>query len=153
MGFFDDFFKGAEASISTIGKSLEQGVQQVGKNIEKNVGGAISNLAYAVSTGNFNNFDQTLLQLGTMGLTGGLSAGLNPASLQYKETAIERATREAQEKVALEEINANATKEKERLAGLANMLSASASARALAPGMSQTLLGGGSSGGLLVTPR
>lgn len=141
MGFFDDFFKGAEASISTIGKSLEQGVQQVGKNIEKNVSSTFNDFAYAISTGDFSNLDQTLVS--------GMGLMLNPSSTQYKETPVQRATRQAQEKATLEQLAADKAKEDARLKGLADMLSASATARRLAPGISQTLVGGAGSGGLL----
>lgn len=143
--------KAAEYGVQQVGKTIESGVQQLGKNIEKNVGGVLTETAYALGTGDFNNFDQTLLKLGSMAATGGLSAGLNPQSMQYKETNIQRATREAQEQAALKEVESNLAKERERLAGLANLLTASASARRLAPGMSQTLLGSAPSTALITT--
>ena len=144
--------KEIEKGVSHLGKEAEKGVQQVGKNIEKNIGDTLTETAYAVGTGNFNNFDQTLLKFATGGATAGLSLALNPESMQYKETNIQRAAREAQEKAAAQEMEANAAKERERLKGLADMLTASANARRLAPGMSQTLLGSGSTN-LLVTNK
>lgn len=138
--------KEAEKAVSSAGKALESGVQQVGKNIEKSVSGVLQETAYALGTGNFNNFDQTLLNMGVVATTGGI---LGPQATQLKETNVQRATREAQEEAALQEMQANAAKEQERLAGLANMLTASAAARRLAPGMSQTLLGSAPSRQLL----
>ena len=118
-------------------------------NFAKNVGDVLTETAYAVRTGNYNNFDQTLLKLGSLTVGGGF---LPLEDMKLKESNIQRATREAQEAAALQEMEASAAKEKERLRGLADMLTSSANARRMAPGMSQTILGSATgSGGLLVT--
>lgn len=140
--------KAVESGVQQVGKAAEYGVQQVGKNIEKSVGGVLTETAYALGTGDFSNFDQTLLNMGVVGATGGI---FGPQATQLKETNIQRQTREAQEAAALAEMRATAAKERERLAGLADLLTASASARRLAPGMSQTLLGSAPSTALITT--
>lgn len=147
MGWFEDAWD------NTVGKNSYIGSGAATNDIKKAGQAAIDytidpykNLAVAVATGNYSNLDQSLVQA-MVGPVGSVS----PQALQYKETNIQRQTREAQEEAALAEMRASAEKERARLAGLADMLTASASARRLAPGMSQTLLGSTPSTALITT--
>ena len=58
--------KAAEYGVQQAGKAVESGVQQAGKNIEKSVGGVLTETAYVLGTGDFSNFDQTLLNMGVV---------------------------------------------------------------------------------------
>lgn len=152
MGFLEDAWDNTVGKNSWIGsgqasKDIEKSAQQLGQNIETNYQNLGSNLA-ALGSGNFNNFAQTML---TMGLS---MTGITDPSMVKSiagESAVVRAKREAQETLAAQEIEANLAKERERLSGLADLLTASASARRLAPGMSQTLLGSAPSTALITT--
>lgn len=119
----------------------------LGKTIEKNTANLMNEWSYAISTGDYNNFDQTL------------QSTFNPAYAfiedggKYKESNVQRKEREEIAKAENAALEQKKAKEDERLRGLADLLSASAQSRRLAPGMSQTLLGGGSNPGLLVTGK
>ena len=130
----------------TVGKNSYIGGGQAGKDIEavgqKYIDAIVDpykNLAYAVSSGNYNNLDKSLLDIATAGATGGLIPGL-PG---FKETGIERATREAVEQAKSNAEAAAAEKERLRLQGIADFMTASVNARRLRPGSAQT------TGGLL----
>lgn len=149
MGWFDNPFEELQKEVDKIGKSIEKGVQDLGKNIETNYQNAFTNLGM-LAAGKWDNLGQTLLNTG-LSLTG----VTNPDTVYSLsgETNVQRAKREATEKAAMDELEANAAKERERLSGLANMLSSSAAARRMAPGMSQTLLGSGTTSNPLITVK
>ena len=141
----------------TVGKNSYIGGGQAGKDIEaagqKYIDAMVDpykNLAYAVSTGNYNNLDKSLMDIAIQGATGGLVPGM-PG---YKETGIERATREAGEQARANAEAAAAEKERLRLQGIADFMTATVNARRLRPGSAQTtggLLSASSSGTLLST--
>lgn len=138
----------------TSGKSLQRVggmVQGAGKNIERNVGGTLSNLAYAVSTGNYNNLGRTLAPLGFGGL-------INPEdyNTMFGETAIQRAEREATAKAAEEKRMADLAAEQERQNKIKTAIDETIMTGLRRPGRAQTsgtLLTSGSAGGTLLTSR
>ena len=87
-------------------------------------------------------------------IVAGATGGLIPGLPGYKETGIERATREAGEQAKANAEAAAAEKERLRLQGIADFMTASVNARRLRPGSAQTtggLLSASSSGTLLST--
>lgn len=121
-------------------KDIQKGVEGLAKNVERNVSSTFNELGYAISTGNFNNLDQTLARLAVAGATGGYSLGANPDELKYKETNIERAGRDAENKAASDQAAMTQQEEAARLKTLADILSSSSARRRLMPGSS--VLGG-----------
>lgn len=133
-------------------EEIKKGVGQIATNVEQNIAGQLKEYAYALGTGDFSNLDQTILRTALFSMSP-QALMLNPDTVKYKETNIQRGTREAQEKAAIAEMQASAAKEQERLKGFADFFSAAAQNRRTSPGMSQTLLGSGTSDTLLTIKR
>jgi len=123
-------------------------VSGAAKNIERNGSSILQNTATAISTGNFNNFDRTLLDIGAAVFTGGASLMANPddvTNVTGKETGIERATKEAANALNDEARQAKAAEEQRTMDGIASVISGNVGARMRSPGRESTLLtvGGG----------
>lgn len=152
IGFSWDPIGDIDKGIKKGAEEIKKGVGQIATNVEQNIVGQLKEYGYALGTGDFSNLDQTIFRTALFTMSP-QALILNPDTAKYKETNIQRGTREAQEKAALAEMQASAAKEQERLKGFADFFSAAAQNRRTSPGMSQTLLGSGTSGTLLTIKR
>lgn len=138
IGFVDNAVNAASKAVSS-----------AAKNVEKSVGSVLTETAYAVGTGDFNNYGNTVLNATAMGLTGGMSgaAGYKPG-----ETGTERKVREEKQKALNQaEADKKAT-ENAATAARAGTLRGIIEGRARSPGRAATLLNS-SAGASLLTPK
>lgn len=122
---------------------------QGAKNVERSVGSMLTETAYAVGTGDFNNYGNTLLAAGAGIATGGysLAAGYKPG-----ETGTQRKAREEGAKASAQAVADKKAAENAATAQRAGTLRGIIEGRNRAPGRSATLLSS-SGAGTLLTPK
>lgn len=151
-----DPVKDISAGVSDLSNGFNRDVSALSKNVERNGQNLLAGWARAAS-GDFNNFDRTLLDSALFASSGGTSLALNPDDVgrATKETATERAVSDAETKAGQEAQAAADAVQNAATADVASTISGQVAARSRAPGRGQTLLstGAGRSNTLLSLMR
>lgn len=132
-----NFGNSINRGMSDLGNGINRGLEDAGKNVERRTGAFIGDLAYATSTGNFNNFGNTLIKNNPF-------APWSMASIdqeQQLETGRERAQREGTEDAKLQATKDVEAAAEAKRAGVQSQIKETIDSRKRSPGRGQTMLG------------